>query len=94
MIPKNCKIIPWKELPTKAKAEFPHLSGMGSDFFKYDKEWYCVDYLDASDVRGEYQNHTMKGTTMKCKVADNTVLVLNEYSVHYVQNIGRLLAIH
>ena len=50
MIPISCKIIPWKELPTKAKAEFPHLSGIGSDFFRYDKEWYCVDYLDASDL--------------------------------------------
>lgn len=94
MLPIECKIIPWKSLPTHAKKEFHHPSGMGSDFFQYDNEWYCIDYLyDRCDTH-EYQNHTMRGTIISCDIVNNLAIVKEEYTEYYIPNIEKLLALH
>lgn len=94
MFSVDCKIIPWKSLPTTAKTEFPHPSGMGSDFFHYDGEWYCIDYLDDSFDIHDYQNHTKKGTIINCNHAGNSIIVIEEYTCCYIPNIAKLLTIH
>lgn len=92
--PIKCKIISWKNLPTKAKSVFPHPSGMGSSFFNYDNEWYCIDYLSTDSDSCEYENETLKSTTMSCNQAGNSIIVMEEFTYHYVQKIAKLLAMH
>lgn len=79
MFPFHCNIVPWLNLPTKAKAEFPHPSGKGSDFFYYDDEWYCIDYLDSGCKPYDYENHTLKDTIISCNKVRNSIIVMEEY---------------
>jgi len=90
----HCNLVPWKKLPTLAKMEFPDLSGKGSDFFHYDNEWYCIDYLDSRCDTHDYENHTMKGTIISCNLKDSSIIIEEEYTLHYVSNISQLLALH
>jgi len=94
MSPVSCKITPWLNLPKPAKDEFPHPSAKGSNFFRYNAEWYCIDYLDDCDGEYDYQNDTMKGTVIRCNHVNNSIIVMEEYTHHFVPNLTQLLTLH